>query len=260
MQTYLYLSVYPESLVASMLPPEEFGNYYAVGDKKRTRGQAIFFEVDPGFKSTYFNLDVIPQRCVPHSDGRPKRSVYLSIYRVLEHIPVDAIGKLYLVTDDGRVLSIDPRPYTPPATPRLHLYQELAPGTTRAVSLLNPSAFCRHITDLSQPVSVPRLAFAELALEDLARDPLHAKVNNLPYSNIDHLRDCLARVQERPERPFKTVVRCMGGVLLYRTVDTGFFVGSGENLRFYPFPSLDELETLHHVWWRSAMTVGFAYS
>lgn len=43
MKRYLYLSLLPEALIASMLPPEEFGNYLAVGTKKRTRGQAIFF-------------------------------------------------------------------------------------------------------------------------------------------------------------------------------------------------------------------------
>ena len=34
----------------------------------------------------------------------PKRSVYLSAYRVLERVPLQAIGSLYLTTDDGRVL------------------------------------------------------------------------------------------------------------------------------------------------------------
>jgi len=33
METYLYLSLIPESLIASQLAPEEFGNYYAVGTR-----------------------------------------------------------------------------------------------------------------------------------------------------------------------------------------------------------------------------------
>ena len=45
MPVHLYFSLIPEALVASMLDPEEFGSYYAVGTKKKSTGQAIFFEV-----------------------------------------------------------------------------------------------------------------------------------------------------------------------------------------------------------------------
>ena len=41
MGTYLYLSLTPESLVASMLPPSEFGAYMAIGTQKQTNGQAM---------------------------------------------------------------------------------------------------------------------------------------------------------------------------------------------------------------------------
>ncbi|HRZ43535.1 MAG TPA: hypothetical protein P5228_12620, partial [Bacteroidales bacterium] len=47
MDAYIYLSATPEALIASMLSPEEFGAYLSMGTKKRNRGQAIFFEVDP---------------------------------------------------------------------------------------------------------------------------------------------------------------------------------------------------------------------
>ncbi len=43
---YIYLSITPESLIGSMLPPDEFGAYLATGTKKRNKGQAIFFELD----------------------------------------------------------------------------------------------------------------------------------------------------------------------------------------------------------------------
>ena len=46
MAKHLYLSMIPEALIASMLTPEEFGVYYAVGSEKKSRGQAIFFEID----------------------------------------------------------------------------------------------------------------------------------------------------------------------------------------------------------------------
>ena len=259
MERYLYLSLMPESLVASMLPPEDFGNYYAVGTKKRTRGQAIFFEVDPSFKSDYFPLHEIEKRCVPHPDGQPKRSVYLSIYRVLEHVPLEALGNLYLVTDDGRVLGLEQKPYTEEKERQLHLYQEFIPVNPRIASNLDPLRFCRYVTDQSHPVSVPKLVFAELILNGLATDPVRASADNLPYPNIEHLRDCLVGLQEHPEKPTKTVIRYMHWDIMYRTIKNGFFVGDQKQFLYYPLPSIEELEDKYFVWWRSALTQGFSY-
>ena len=259
MKKYLYLSIVPESLVASMLPPVEFGNYYAIGTKKRTRGIAMFFEIDPSFKSNEISLSEIEDRCVPHPNGEPKRSLYLSIYRVLEHIPMSAIGNFYLVTDDGRVLELEKSEYKPETKKQLHLYQELAPVTPRIASNLNPLEFCRFVTDRKHPVSVPKLAFVELNLNGLATDPMLAPADNLPYPNIDHLRDCLIGLQEHPEKPTKTVIRALPRDILFRTIKNGFFIGDQKDFIYYQFPSIQELEEHHHAWWRSALTVGFSY-
>ena len=256
MKTYLYLSLLPESLIASMLPPEEFGNYLAVGTKKRTRGQAMFFELDPKLKSKEFPLANVEARCVQHPDGQPKRSVYLSIYRVLEHVPLSALKNLYLVTDDGRVLGLQLKEYKPPLEKELHLYQELCPVTPLIASMLSPKQFSCFVTDKTHPISVPNLVFAELVLEGLAKDPVHASHSNLPYPNLDHLRDCLIGLQEHPEKPTKTVNRCTRRDILYRTLKNGFFVGNRKELLYYPFPSVDELEANSYAWWRSALTVG----
>lgn len=259
MKTYLYLSLMPESLIASMLPPEEFGNYFAVGTKKRTRGQAMFFEVNPDFESEFFPLKDIEKRCVPHADGTPKRSLYLSIYRVLEHLPLEQLKNLYLVTDDGRVLGLEKQSYSQSAEKELHLYQQLCPVTPRVASRLNPLEFCRFITDTTKNVSVPKIVFVEMMLDDLAKDPVHAKVNNIPYPNIDHLRDCLIGIQEQRDKNTKTVIRYLQGDILYRTCKNGFFVGDQNEFLYYPFPSKEELEDKFHSWWRSALTVGFRF-
>jgi len=44
MDMYLYLLLFPESLVASMLGPPEFGAYLATGTRKRAREQAMYFQ------------------------------------------------------------------------------------------------------------------------------------------------------------------------------------------------------------------------
>ncbi len=256
MKRYLYLSLTPEALIASMLPPEEFGNYLAVGTKKRTRGQALFFEINPDFESDYFPMKDIETKCIPHSNGSPKRSSYLSIYRVLEHVPLSAFMNLYLVTDDGRTLGLERKEYKEEEQDGLHLYQELSPVTPRIASKLSAKDFVGFVTDRSQPVSVPKLVFVELALNGLMSDPVNASVKNLPYQNIDHLRDCLIGLNEKPDKPTKTVIRYFQGDLLYRTCKNGFFVGDQKALLYYPLPSLEDLEGKYYPWWRSALVIG----
>lgn len=197
------------------------------------------------------------RRCVPDAKGTPKRSVYVSIYRALEQVPINALRELYLVTDNGRVLEIKRHDYAPAAEKQLHLYQELAPVDPMIASNLEPMAFCRIITDRLSPVWVPRLAFVELSLGGLAENPRHASAYNLPYKNLDHLRDCLIELTEQPDKPTKTVIRAMGCALLFRTVKNGFFVGDDKEFAYYPFPTQDELEDNYYDWWRSANVMSF---
>jgi len=138
--THLYLPLVPECLVASMLSPEDFGAYLAVGSTSRFRGQAVFFEIDPDFKSDHFPMNLIEEQCVPKEDGKPKNSLYLSIYQVLEHIPISALGDLHLATDDGKVLTLKKQDYQPEENRLLHLYQEFGPVNPSVASTLRSSA------------------------------------------------------------------------------------------------------------------------
>lgn len=257
MKNYIYLSMSPEALIASMLPPDQFGKYFAVGTKKRTRGQAYFFEVNAEKLGDAFPVSLIEERCRPHVDGRPKSSVYISIYRVLENIPLEALMSLYLVTDDGKVLELQSREYIPEEKKTLHLYQEICPVTPRIASKLGPVDFMKLITDRTQPISVPKLFFVELYLNSLGVNPLDAPTENLPYPNMEHLRDCLIQLLESESKPTKTVIRFFQGDLLYRTCKNGFFVGDKDAFLYYPLPSEEELEDKYHDWWRSALVVGF---
>ncbi|MFN8075617.1 MAG: hypothetical protein U0Q15_09375 [Kineosporiaceae bacterium] len=258
MTVYLYLSLIPEALIASMLPPEDFGAHYAVGSAKRSRGQAIFFEVDRDkLDPDAFPLAEADRRCVAQPDGAPKRSVYLSIYRTLENVPLDALRKLYLTTDDGRVLGLSPRPYEAGPGEGRYLYQEFCPVTPRVVSRQDPAAFSAGLTDATKPFHVPRLVFCDLTLGDLKDDPDSPHVDDLPYPNIGHLRDCLRDLRTWPTKQTKSVLRQMTQEVLFRTIEHGFYVGDATGIVAYPMPSRDELEREHYAWWRSAqMTFG----
>jgi len=245
----------PESLVASQLPPFEFCNYLATGTRKRLRGQAIFLELDPG-KMKNLPLDYMKQRLVPYADGEPKRSVYLSIYRVLENTPLEAMKNLYLVTDDGKVLELKTSKYAGNTQDVIHLYQQFNPIHTRVASKLSPPEFIAFLTDQKKPVSAPKIFMAELKLNKLARHP-EAPIHDLPYPNPDHLRECLSVLMLSEHRLTKTVIRQYKGELSYRTIKSGFFVGNNDSILYYAFPTLEELESTYYSWWRSALTQCF---
>lgn len=252
MGKYTYLTCTPEALVASMLPPEGFGMYLSTGTKKRNKGQTIFFEVDLDKIEGLIDMNSLNKRCVAKEDGSPKSSVYLSVYRTLEMIPLSALKSLYLTTDHGIVLELKRAQYDKTKEPKnaLHLYQELSPVTPLVASGLAPSAFLTKLTDGSTPIVLPKLFFVELKLGELATNPLGGSAEHLPYSNIGHLRDCLEILKGEYEKHMKTVQRIFSGTLLYRTIETGFYVGAKDEIAFYPYPDMKELENINYEFFR----------
>ncbi|MCU0735346.1 MAG: hypothetical protein MUF20_07460 [Methylotetracoccus sp.] len=252
MTVYLYLSLIPEALIASMLPPDEFGQYYATGHQCKTKGQAVFFDVDPDFRDPYFAIDEGIARCVPHPDGRPKHSVYISVYRVLEHIPVESLGLLHLSTSYGQTLALTPEQPVEEKEATRHLYQDLTPAGGLLVSTLDPVKYYRTVT--SEPtkfIRYPALAFVELGLGALADDPEHGPLGDLPYPYIHHLREALL-VLDPETKQTKLVQRAHTAEFPYRMVKTGFFVGNGTHLSYYRMPSPEVLRRDHARWWRLA--------
>jgi hypothetical protein len=253
MTVYLYFSLIPEALIASNLPPDAFGQYYATGHQFKTKGEAVFFEVDPAFRHSHFPIDEGIARCQPHPDGSPKNSVWLSVYRVLEHIPTSALGKLYLSTSYGKVLGLDRQQTEHEDLPGgLHLYQDLAPSTSLVVSTLAPARYYRAVTsEPSKFIHFPALAFVELGLGALQHDPENGPVGDLPYPYIHHLREALLLLGSQNKQT-KLVQRVHSTAFPYRMVKSGIYVGNGTDLAFYPMPSHEALRRDHASWWKLA--------
>jgi hypothetical protein len=251
MSVYLYFSLIPEALIASNLPPEQFGQYYATGHQFKSKGEAIFFEVDPAFRSDYFRIEEGVARCVPHPDGSPKNSVYLSVYRVLENLPAGALGRLYLGTRYGKTLALS-RQEPSAEPPGRHLYQDLAPATSLVASVLGPVEYYRAVVcEPSKFIHFPALAFVELGLGALENDPENGPVGDLPYDYIHHLREALMVIDPKTKLT-KLVQRAHSVEFPYRMVKKGFYVGNGSDLAFYPMPSHEVLRREHANWWRLA--------
>ncbi|QEG33778.1 hypothetical protein [Bythopirellula goksoeyrii] len=251
MDIHLYLMCYrTEALVASQLKAEEFGAYMAVGTQKKTFGNVVFFEIDPTFRSKELHLDQVEAKCKAHPDGTPRRSKYMSLYRVMERVPLSAYGKLHLTTRDGRVLSLNGRDFDEEnSSEGPFMYAELCPLTSRVVSHLGPKAFAQRITDPKTTVCVPRIFFAETQVE--LDDGGHL-ASYLPYANPSHIEDCIREVEERPNKLGKTVDRNPPLAAFYRTIATGFYLGDSTGIKFYAYPDVATLDAEHHTWWRSA--------
>jgi hypothetical protein len=252
MSKYIYLCITPEALIGSMLPPVEFGEYLATGTKKRNRGQAIYFEVDFEQVKNLIDLEYLDRRCVRKEDGSPKHTVYLSVYKVLETIPLKALKNLYLATEHGIVLELKPTPYdnSKEADKSIHLYQELCPVTPQIVSKYTPASFVKVLTDGSLQIQLPKLFFVDLKLGELATNPIKGSAEFLPYPNIGHLRDCLDTLRDE-DKMMKTVVRFYNSSLFYRSIESGFYVGDKNDMIYYRYPSMSELEDINFEFFRS---------
>jgi len=252
MSIHLYFSLIPEALIASMLPPEEFGQYYATGHKFKSKGQAIFFEIDPSYRHPFFDIEAAFAKCVTKADGAPKSSVYISMYRVMEHLTMASLGKLYLSTANGATLGLARANEVPAPVPELHMYQDLAPINSLVVSRLHPAQFCADVTTKpSKSFSFPGLCFVELELGPLARDPENGQEGDLPYTFMQHLREALLELKPDGKRN-KLVHRVHSLVFPFRMVKGGFYVGLDADFVHYPMPSQAALRKDHANWWRSA--------
>lgn len=253
MNKFIYLTATPEALIASMLPPEDFGEYLSTGTKKMNKGQAIFFEVDLEQIEKLIDMDSLNRRCVAKTNGLPKSSVYLSVYKVLEMIPLSALKSLYLTTDNGFTLELKKKSYDKSSeiNNRMYLFQELCPVSPMIASILPPSVFLKRLTDGSTPIVLPKLLFVELKLGELATNPQMGAIDYVPFTNVGHLKDCLEILSTEHDKEMKTVQRVFTGSLLYRTIESGFYVGSKNELIFYPFPTLAEIENINYEFFRS---------
>jgi hypothetical protein len=165
---------------------------------------------------------------------------------------MSAILKLYLVTAYGETLGLD-RSYDHIETDRkLYMYQEIAPVKPLVVSTLAPVQFYEFITqDPESMIHLPAIAFVELRLGALARDPEFGEVGELPYEFIPHLRECLVELRDKTIHS-KMVDRVHPVEFPYRMIKSGIFVGNTSELAYYPLPSRDELRNKYYRWWRSA--------
>jgi hypothetical protein len=250
---HYYMTLFPtETLIASMLSAESFGAYMAMGAKHGSRERLIFTEIEGEFGDDFDWADA-RARTVPHKNGAPKNSVYLSVYRVLERVPVERIGMLYLTTGDGRTIGLESSPF-PEDVEGLpyYLYQDLCPVQPVVVSSMGPLAFGEYMVSDSCKIKLPAVCYCDIKVAGID-DPVNTgNVGPMYNRNRDHLAECIRAVTERGKMT-KTLERTFAHSFSYQIVRSGFAIVRPGGKRWYAMPGPDELFRNHYDWARSAM-------
>ena len=253
----LYLLLHPSmALLGSQLTPEQLARHYTVGPTRHYRGKVIFAEIDPGFRHPHFAIESALAELKPHNDGRPKATKFISSYRVLEHVGFQALKSLYLTSAEGYCLCIDAGSYVEAtAGDRLMIYAEITPLRMLVLSRLDLNEFGDFITDPSNPIGAPKFFYTQIDLdteeflEDYEQNPLiPSPIHNLHPSV---LRDAIRELESTPHKASKGLsLQSNIDNISFKSIRRGFMFASQNDRRFYPMPSLAEIEDKNLRFWR----------
>ncbi len=256
--TRLYSILYPNtSLIASQLDPEQFAKHYISGSTRHYDGKMMFAELDPEYRNEYFQIDAAFKEVKPHEDGKPKATKFISCYRVLEHIRLSAIRKLYLTTSEGHCLELAPGAYqeNPGESGTLRVYAEIAPLRMLAMARHSFVEFGKYITDPTNPKGAPALFYTQLELsvdEFLSEfDANPMLLSPIPGLHPSKLRDAIVELRNKRSKPLKGIsLHSTFEKIPYRTVQGGFmFASKGEHL-FFPMPDSHVIENTNYRFWK----------
>lgn len=258
MKIHYYLSIFPtEAVIASHLAPESFGVYMATGSGRASAEPMTFVELK-GDLPEFIDTKYAEAECAKLDEGVAKKSMYLSIYRCLEQIPLENLGTLHLVTRDGRSLPLEPEFVEGNITSKpVYLYHELCPIRPMIVSSLEPVAFIRYMTDPAQAkIYVPRIALADFKVIELENLDDSGNIGNVYSVTNLHLKECLeAVVHSAKPKKTKTLGRSRLETFAYQAIDSGIFIGDASGILYYRMKTHKELTTDHYAWAKSAMVI-----
>ena len=254
----IYQVLYPNpSLIASQLNPEQFARHYIAGSTRYYNGRLIFAEVDADFRHPFFNIEAALADLKPHEDGRPKATKFISTYRVLEHVSFDALKGLYLTTPEGYCLKLTDQSYdTGHTSGPLRIIMEITPQRMLVLSKLNFIDYAAYITNPQNPKGAPRFFYTQLDLdveeflEIFERNPI--MVPPIPTIHPSRLRDAIYEMRALKEKRTKGLsLDSAFDQIPYKLIHHGFMLAARNETKFYPVPSLQEIEKSNYKFWRS---------
>jgi len=255
----MYLILHPNlALVGSQLDPSQFADHYTSGSSRYHSGKVIFAEVDPAFRHPYFPIEDMMKKLVPHpDDGRPKATKFISSYRVLEHMDLEAILTLHLVTPEGDILSLPSEKCEGPEenSGQIRIYAEMAPLRMLVLSDYSVKDFGQYITGPDNPKGAPALFFTQIDLDvdDFVEEFEKHPFKEAPIKSIhpSRLRDAYRELKNSPEKHTKGL--CLDSSIdqsSYRYIRRGFNFAKGNQTKCFVMPSLEEIERNNYKFWK----------
>lgn len=256
-ENYLYQILYPhQALVASQLDPDAFARHYLIGSIRHYSGKLLFTEVDIGFRHPYFALEEGLRQLVPHADGSPKHTKFISSYRVLEHVDFGSIKDLYIATSDAHVLQLRAGEYDKVHQRGfLRTFAEIAPQSMLVMSPLDMPEFGKHITHVDNTKGCPKLFYTQI---DLNVDEFLQNFDKNPFMpapfaflHPSKLRDAILQMRREAGKQTKGLaLACPLDQIPFKTIRHGFMFASREQYKFFPMPRMQEIETTHYKFWK----------
>ena len=259
-EKHLYLILYPNpSLVGSQYGPAEFSKHYHIGTTRYYSGKLIFAEIDIAFRHDYFDIQGCLDALVPHLDGTPKATKFVSSYRTLEHIDIDAIRELHIATLSSDVISIAPADMDDSvAAGVIRVYAEICPISMLLLAHLTPRGFGEYITTPGNAKGAPSIFFTslELDIDEFLREFEENPFMQTPFSVIhpSKLRDAIIDMRSKPDhkRTKGLALRAPLENIGYKSIREGFwFYSQDGKSKFFPMPSLHDIEINHYKFWKA---------
>jgi hypothetical protein len=257
-ESHLYEILAPNpALVASQLDPEAFAKHYTAGSVRYYAAKVVFAEIDVNYRHPYFKIDEALAALKPHEDGRPKATIFISTYRVLEHIDLNAIQRVILGTPEGYTLELTPAPYDKTHEEGfLRIYAEIAPLRMLVMSRLDFPAFGKYITSPGFPKGAPKEFYTQIELdidhfleEFEDRPTMHPPIPGLHPSN---LRAAIMELRDNPDKLTKGLrLDSHFDSIPYKLIRHGFMFASQNETRFFPIPARAEIEATNYRFWRA---------
>ncbi len=257
-QPHLYMVLYPnEAILLSQLEPKDFVVRYSYGSTSHYEGKIIFAELDVNYRHPYFHIDQALEKLVPHENGRPKATKYVSAYRVLEHVEVDAIQSLYLGNPDGTHYELKEGIFEPPVhCEEFKIFMEIAPLSMIALSRMNMYEYGKYLTGVNPLLSVPRLAYMEMNfnlkafMDRFDRNPFAPS----PIVGIHpaKLKEAILDLESKPNNLLKGLA--LHNALSrqsYRSIASGIMFMDAKSEKFFPMPSLTQIEEENYAFFRN---------
>jgi hypothetical protein len=256
-QKRLYQILYPnQALVASQLAPEAFARHYLIGSIRHYSGKLVFADIDIGFRDPYFDIEGGLAKLIPHEDGQPKHTKFICSYRVMEHMDFDSIKSLYISTSEAHVLELKPAEYDKVHQQGfLRTFAEIAPLSMLVISPYDMPEFGKFITQPGQTKGCPKLFYSQI---DLNVDEFIANFEKnpfmqapFPFLHPSKLRDAILQMKIKPEKQSKGLALfCPLDQISFKMIRHGFMFASKDKYKFFPMPSLHDIETSHFRFWQ----------